>query len=135
MSKLPRRLVATAIAQRTLKPIPARQLAQEIAAYLLVNRRVSQLESVLRDVMQYRADQGIVEVLASAAHPLTDAVRADITAQLRGLYPDAKQIIISENLDDSLVGNIRLELANKQFDASFRTKLNHFKQLTAAGKA
>lgn len=134
MSKLSRHQIARVFAQRSLGSTVEPDLAQEIAAYLLTERRISQLDSILRDMLEYRAQQGVVEVLASSAHKLTEAVRKDIEARMYKLYPAAKRVIISEQLDNDLVGNIRLELAHQQFDATVRTKLNHFKQLTAAGK-
>jgi F0F1-type ATP synthase delta subunit len=126
--------MAEVIARRSLEHVPARTLAREIAAYLLAERRSNEVESLLRDIMQYRADHGIVEVRAVSAHRLNDSLRGEIKADIRGLYPAAKQIIIDEELDETVLGSIRLELANQQFDASLRSKLNRFKQLTVAGK-
>jgi F-type H+-transporting ATPase subunit delta len=132
MATLPRHQLATILAQQSLQSTSVLQFSQEIAAYLLVENRVGQLDSLLRDIMQYRADHGIVEVLASSAHPLTGLVRADIASQIRRQYPSATQIIISEQLDPTIIGGVRLELANEQLDLSVRSKLNHFKQLTNA---
>ena len=134
MSKPPRHRIAEVVARRSLESVSARHLSQEIAAYLLDVGRSAELESLLRDILQYRADHGIVEAVATSAHPLNDAVSKDIKAQIGELYPGAKRIIIDEQLDESVVAGIRIELANQQFDASVRTKLDHFKQLTTAGK-
>lgn len=129
--KTPRHQVAAALAQRSLGSINEPKFAEEIAAYLLAERRTSELNSLLRDVMQYRADKGIVEVTAHSAHPLTAGVRADIDKQIRTLYTTAKTVIITERHDPSVVGGIRLELANQQLDLTVRAKLNRFKQLTS----
>jgi F-type H+-transporting ATPase subunit delta len=110
-------------------------LPKELAAYLISERRTHELNSLLRDLEQYRADQnGIVEVNAVSAHDLTAAVRADIERTIRAAYPAAKQIMIHETIDADVVGGIRLELANQQLDTTVRTKLNRFKQLTAVGE-
>jgi F0F1-type ATP synthase delta subunit len=106
-------------------------LAHEIAAYLLAERRTGELESLLRDVMQYRADNGIVEVIAVSAFPLTDGVRTEIEAEVRRVQPEAHEIIISHRLDGAVVSGVRLEFANQQLDLSVRHKLNRLKQLTA----
>ena len=132
--KLPRRLVAVAIAQRTLANTDLKQLGDEVAAYLLSERRTGELDSLMRDIMQYRADHGAVEVVAVTAHPLTSAVRADIHKEIQRLYPAAHQIVITERHDVTDIGGFRLELANQQLDLSVRNKLNRLKQLTAAGK-
>ena len=134
MTKVPRHQIAHLLAQKSLQNVPAKKLAKEIASYLLSERRTAEIESIVRDIMQYRADQGIVEVHAVYAHPLTDAIRKSIKADVREIYPQAKQIIINEEQDESVVAGIKLELANQQLDASVRSKLNRFKQLTSVGK-
>lgn len=132
--KTPRTRISRTIAGKTLKQGSSKQLAQEVAAYLMSERRVSELDSVLRDVQADWAEAGHVEVLAASAHPLTAAVRADITKQVSALYPDARDIIVTEVHDSAIVGGVRLSLANQQLDLSVEAKLNKFKQLTAVGK-
>lgn len=134
MNKISRRQVAAVVADRAKAAVPVQQLAREIAAYLLTERRTGELESLIRDILEYRADHGIVEVQATVVHPLTPELRRQVTAEMRRLYPAAKQIIIDEQQDEYQLGGIRLELADRQFDASIRTRLNNFKQLTAVGK-
>lgn len=131
--KTPRRRLAAIIAERCQKSANSKELSQEIAAYLLSEGRTGELDSILRDVMQYRADHGIIEVAATTARPLSQSVKNDIESLIKGLSPGYKQIIISEQIDSSVIGGVRLELANQQLDLSIRSKLNRFKQLTIAG--
>jgi F0F1-type ATP synthase delta subunit len=133
MAKLPRHEIAKVLAERSLGRVNTKEFSERIAAYLLAEGRTADLEPLLRDIMQYRADRGIVEVIAVSAHPLTDDIRADIERQVKAVQPDAKQIIISEELQADAIGGIRLELPNRQFDLSVRAKLSRFKQLTTAG--
>lgn len=132
--KTPRHQIAAALAQRSLGSVNTAEFANEIAAYLLTARRTNELNSLLRDVSQYRADHGVVEVMALSAHPITKSVRTDIEQQVRALYPSAKTVIVTERHDATVVGGVRLEFANQQLDLSVRAKLNRFKQLTAQGK-
>ena len=129
--KISRSRLAVIIAQKATQPVSSKVLSQEIAAYLLLEGRTGELDSLLRDVMQYRADHGIVEVIVTDAHPISDEVRRDVEGVVRELYPKATQIIVSEQLDPSIIGGIQIELANQQLDLSVRAKLNRFKQLTA----
>jgi F0F1-type ATP synthase delta subunit len=131
--KTPRTTVARIITDKLGKQ-SATQLSREVAAYLLENNRVGELDSLLRDVQQQRADAGTVEAVAVSAYPLTDKVRSDIEVRVKAAVPSAKSIIISEQLDPDMVGGVRLELANQQLDLSIRAKLNRFKQLTALGE-
>lgn len=133
--KAPRTRLASTIADRTLnKSGNTQQLATEIAAYLMSEGRVSELDSILRDVQVDWAQAGYVEVVARSSHPLAAAVKADITKRVAKLYPEAKKIIVTEVLDPSVIGGVRLSLANQQLDLSIEAKLNKFKQLTTAGK-
>lgn len=134
MAKLPRHDIAKVLAERSLGRIDATEFSEQIAAYLLQERRTADLEPLLRDIIQYRADNGIVEVIAISAHPLTDAVRKDIEAQIKTIFTDVKQIIISEEIQADVVGGVRLELPNQQLDLSIRSKLSRFKQLTNSGR-
>jgi F0F1-type ATP synthase delta subunit len=132
--KLPRHELAALLAHRSLGRIKINEFSEEIAAYLLTEHRSNDLAPLLRDIMQFRADNGIVEVIAVSARPLTSAARADISAKVRHMHPSAKEIIVTEELDEGVIGGVRIEFANEQWDLSVRAKLNRFKQLTAAGK-
>ena len=129
--KTPRTRISSTIADRTLKNGSSAQLAKEVAAYLLAENRVGELDSILRDVQADWAKAGYVEVLAASAFPLSADVRANITKQVKSLYPDAKQVIVTEVPDPTVIGGVRLSLANQQLDLSVEAKLNKFKQLTA----
>lgn len=130
--KTSRMVVAQVIAAQLGKVSP-KQLSHEVAAYLLEEGRVGELDSLLRDVMQQRADAGTVEADVVSAYPINDAVRGDIRARVEALYPEADKVIINEQLDSDVIGGIKVVLAHQQLDLSIRSKLNRFKQLTATG--
>jgi F0F1-type ATP synthase delta subunit len=130
MAKVPRTRIAGAIADRTLKKGADKRYAKEIAAYLMSEHRVNGLDSIMRDVMDDWAKAGYLEVLAYSAHPLTPALKREITTRIKAVSPHAKQIIITEQRDPAVMGGVRLRLANRQLDLSVEHKLNQFKQLT-----
>lgn len=129
--KAPRTRISSVIADRTLAKGSIKELAREVAAYLLAENRIGELDSILRDVQADWATAGHVEVLARSAHTLDAGVRANITKQVKTIYPNAKQIIVTEVPDPQVIGGVRLGLANQQLDLSVEAKLNKFKQLTA----
>ncbi len=133
MAKLARSTLAQVMADKIDAPgADVSALGQELAAYLLTEGRSGELNSLMRDIMQIRAERGTVEVTVRCANGLSEQVKADITREVQSLFPKAKIIIISEIHDDTMVGGIRLEFANQQLDLSVRAKLNRFKQLTTA---
>jgi F0F1-type ATP synthase delta subunit len=132
--KTSRTKIASAVADKTLKAGASKRLSREVAAYLLSERRVNELDSVLRDVSADWAAAGYVEAVASSARPLSAAVQADIKRRVKQLYPSAKRIIVTTRLDPAVLGGVRLNLPDQQLDLSVEAKLNKFKRLTNAGK-
>ena len=130
--KTPRTRIASTIADRTLKHGTSRKLAKEVAALLLSEGRVGELDSLLRDIQADWAANGYVEVLAASAHPLSADVKSNIERQVKAMRPSAKQIIVTEVHDPAVIGGVRLSLAGEQLDLSVEAKLNKFKQLTEA---
>lgn len=132
--KASRTRLAQFVAERTLKQGVSRQFSEEVAAYLLSERRTGELDSLLRDIQADWAENGHVEVVATSARLLSAAIKADITKQVKALYPKAEKIVINEVHDPAIVGGVRLALPNQQLDLSIRGTLNRFKQLATAGK-
>lgn len=132
--KQPRHLLVEAIAKRTMQVKGTSLLTHEIAAYLLTENRVSELDSILRDVIEYRAERGHVEATAVSAHPLTELAKREIEDMVKDNYPHASSITISEQIDPEVVGGVRVVLPHEQLDMTLRSKLANFKRLTSIGK-
>lgn len=126
--------MAEIIGQKTLSVSDTKLLAKEIAAYLLVEHRISELDSLLRDIIQYRADHGVVEAVVVSVQGLSDQVKTDIRDLLHDEFPSAKTLAWHDKLDSKIVGGLRVELPNEQLDITARAKLNMFKRLTGAGQ-
>lgn len=131
MSDFSRLQLASVLAKKT-SSASARpeKLTREIAAYLLATSQTGELDSLARDMINDRAASGIVEVTAVSARELTPSANAEIRAEVKQLYPAAREIIINERIDFDQIGGVRLEFPDKQLDLSVRNKLNRFKQLT-----
>jgi F-type H+-transporting ATPase subunit delta len=125
-----RKDLAAILGERTLHVRDVRTLAGAIAAYLLEEKRTSDLESLIRDIMQYRLDHGIVEADLVSAHELPEHVLQDVKAILRQEYPHAKEINLDTDVDPAVVGGVRIELPNEQLDMTVKAKLDTFKRLT-----
>lgn len=132
--RVPRHIVAEAIAKRTLHVTDAKLLAREIAAYLLTERRTGELESILRDIMQYRSEHGVLEAEVVTAHDVVDAhVLTDAQHVLKAAYPAAKTIHVRNRLDPSVIGGLKIAMANEQLDMTVSAKLSTFKRITSEG--
>jgi len=131
--KVPRAQVAEAIAKKTLTEHDPAVLAREIAAYLLTENRVQDLDSLMRDVMAYRQEHGVVEATVMSAHDLTADVKSEVAGLVQDHYPAAKMVIIRETHDPEVIGGLKVKLANEQLDLSVRARLDTFKRLTLEG--
>lgn len=129
--KVPRHILAQAIAEKTLAIKDDKLLAREIAAYLLAERRTAELESILRDIMQYRMDHGVLEAEVVTAHPVSDDVLNHARQLLQTAYPDVKTVYVSPRLEPSVIGGVRVDMANEQLDLTVGAKLATFKRLTS----
>ncbi len=129
--KVPRHILAQAIAEKTMHVSDDKLLAQEIAAYLLAERRTAELESILRDIMQYRMDHGVLEAEVVTAHPIGDDVLNHVKQLLQTAYPDVKTVHVSPHLEPSVIGGVRIDMANEQLDLTVGNKLATFKRLTS----
>jgi F0F1-type ATP synthase delta subunit len=111
--------------------LPAKKFSTGAASYLLENNLTGELDSLTRDMIDYRAKDGVVEVTAVSAHTLSDTAINNVTSQVKRLYPKARRIIVNQQIDQDQIGGVRLELPGQQLDLSVRGKLNQLKQLTA----
>jgi F0F1-type ATP synthase delta subunit len=108
-------------------------LAKEVAAYLLDTKQTGSLESLVRDVLALREAQGIVEATASTAHDIPEELLKEVQQLLKHQLPKAKTIDVRPAHDSSVIGGLKIRLANEQLDLTVRSKLDTFKRLTAKG--
>lgn len=131
MQTVTRTELAEVIGEKTMHITDKDKLVKSIAAYLAFEHKSVDLNSLTRDIMQYRLEHGIVEAIAISAHPLTPEVIKDIKGMLKEHYPHAKDIRVDSQIDENLVGGVRIELPREDLDLTVRSKLNLFKRLVA----
>jgi F0F1-type ATP synthase delta subunit len=103
------------------------RLVEDVAAYLVANRRTGELDAIMREVARLREQRdGVTEVTATSAHRLNEAARQTIKKLL-----GTEKLTINEVVDAEVVGGVRLETSELLLDLTVRNRLN---QLTAAGK-
>lgn len=101
----------------------SKQLAKQIASYLVAERGTKEVGAILRELKSLRlSEDGILEITATSARPLTPAAKDSIKALF-----DAKEIIIHEEQDPSLLGGVKVRAHDRQVDFSVRTRLQRLK--------
>jgi len=124
--------LAAIIAERTMHMTNHDDITRAVAAYLLEEGRTEDVSSLMRDVAQCRAKYGIVEATVVSAYELSPSALHEVKDALKSEYPNAKSFVINKQIDPSLVGGLRIEMAGEELDLSVRAKLNTLKRLTAA---
>ncbi len=131
--KKTRHHLAEVIGKKTLETTDYKKLAKQVAAYLLGTGQTYELQSLMRDILAYRAAHGVIEITATSANELSQADINDIKAMLKQEYPKAKSFEIDEAIDGRVMGGVKLDLPNEQLDLTVRAKVNTFKRLTTFG--
>jgi F0F1-type ATP synthase delta subunit len=129
-----RKDLAEYVGQKTLDTNDRDQLVNEIAAYLLEEKLTTDLDSLMRDVMLYRLENGIVEVIVKSAYELSSEDIEDIYDLLKIEFPKADSYTVDQVIDSSVIGGIKIEFPGAQLDLSIFNRLNLFKRQVEAGK-
>lgn len=132
--KTPRTQIARVVAKQTLAHRFTHTDIQSLAAYLLQEGRTGELGSLLRDVQADWANRGHVEVIATSAHELSATAVREVKAEARKLFPNAKQISVTQKLDPTVVGGVQLQIVDYRLDLSVMGELQKFKMLAVQGK-
>ena len=77
----------------------------------------------------YQRDHGIVEAVATTAVPLNDEQREALLKKLSKMT--GKQVVLSEKVDESVVGGVLLEMEGRQYDNTVRNRLKNIHQSMA----
>lgn len=119
-----RKDVASVIAARLQKRQNQRELARQIAAFLIAERRSGDLEPLMRDVMAVRYQQtGVLEAAVTSAFPLTPVAKQQITTIL-----PTDNLVINEIIDPAVIGGVRIEAGSTLIDATIQRQLETIKQ-------
>lgn len=83
-------------------------------------RQLSGCEAVYRQ--GYYEDNGILEVTAVTAVPLSEPMREKLSARLAD--KTGKTILLQTQVDPNVLGGVRLEIADKRLDGTIRSRLD-----------
>lgn len=100
---------------------------QQLASFILEHRIHGQIDDILLSVEeQYQKSHGVIEAVATVAHPLTAALRTDLE-QLIAEKTNAKTVVLHENVDTSVIGGVNITTSRSSFDLTVRSKLDRLR--------
>lgn len=121
--------LALYIADALTKGVNETQLSREVAAYLIDQNKTSDLNSILRDVQELRAEKyGVVEVTATTTSPLDTSRLRDVETVAKQQYPHTKRVTVHQAIDPLTVGGINLTFPHTNLDLTIRAKLNQLRE-------
>lgn len=127
--KVSRKTIASVIAEHMQRGVSSQQLAKALAQYLVQERRVRELDAIMREVSTARTRQyGVVEATLTTAEPLTENLAREAQKLIAEYTGHTAAIMVEALVDPSLIGGIKLTTTEFELDASVRRKLAKLKQ-------
>lgn len=123
MVKISRRKLALYAAKRLSDGDKASSVMRELGAYLIDSRRGRERELIVRDIETALLSRGIAIATTTSARPLSNTALSDITAMIKASYSDITKVVMRQNIDTAVIGGVKIELPDRQLDATVRTKL------------
>lgn len=121
--------MATKISRRKLADYAARELVaghakvmNELAAYLVSERRTKEAELLVRDIEAALAARGEMVADVTTARELTLEAR-DALKQFIASTSGAKKVTLRESIDPSVIGGARVATPSMLFDGTVASKL------------
>jgi len=124
MAKLSRRKLSGNAAARLVSGESKKTVLRDVAAYLIDSGRKAEATLVVRDIEAMLADAGTAIGTVTSARPLSKGSLSTVESFIKQHDLAIKQVVLREQIDESLIGGIKLELPGKQLDASVKAKLD-----------
>jgi F-type H+-transporting ATPase subunit delta len=102
-----------------------REAVKSAAAWLVATGRARQAEYLAQDVARELAASGYLYVRVTTARHLSDSAWDRVEDFIKS-ETGAKQIELNKVVDRSIIGGVRIETPEAEFDGTVRTKLAKF---------
>lgn len=124
--KLSRRSLAQHVATHLVNGKPQKDIAMQLAAYLIWTRRTKELSLIVRDIQFYLSEHGHIAGTITSAHELSAATLKAIEAFAK-TKTGAKSVSLDREVDESLIGGIKLEVPGYELDTTIARQLTILK--------
>lgn len=118
-----RRKLSQYVADRLVVGDPTEKVLRELAAYLIETHRQREAELVIRDIEIALLARGTAVATVASARQLSNEAKKSLEEFIKERYEGVQHVALKEHIDPSLIGGMRLELPDKQLDASVKTRL------------
>lgn len=122
--RLSRRKIAAYYASELLAG--DKDVAKQLAAYLVDTRRVRELELIVRDIEAALLEHGVLLADVASSRSLSAQATKEVQTYLQSATK-AKTIHLRESVDATLLGGVRISTPGNELDATLRHRLNQLK--------
>ena len=98
----------------------------ELAAHLIETRRTKEADLIVRDIESALQSKGVLVADIESAHGLESNVRESLSDYLKK-HTSATKVVLREQIDESLIGGVRVHTPDATLDTTIRRKLNALK--------
>jgi F0F1-type ATP synthase delta subunit len=123
-----RRVLARHIARQLAGGDGRRTVLTQLAAYLVVHKRLDELELLVADISRNLAKLGTVKATVTVAHPLDAELKRAVEQYVKRIE-NATTVQIEESIDPAVLGGIIVETPHKRFDAAVSTQLTRLRNV------
>ncbi len=123
-----RRQLARYAVEQMLAGKQSANIAEHLAAALIASKKIKEAELLLLDIDQELEDHGLIaRARVTSARELSDSLRGELISQIKKLT-GVKEVVISNDVDEAVLGGVRIETANHGWDKTTRKMLMDIKE-------
>lgn len=122
--KLSRRKLSEYATTRLLKGDNVKLVMKELAAHLIDTGRVRELELIIRDIETHLLANGTALVTIVSARKLSSEAKSAVEKLVKTERLGVKSIVFREQIDESVIGGVRVELPGSIADFTVKAKLD-----------
>ena len=124
--RLSRRRLAQYVADGLVIGEKQSVILHQLAAYLVENRRTSEIELVVRDIEYYLSDKGYVSTTVTSAFDLTAETKKAIEVFVKQKTA-ASQVSLAIHIDQSVIGGVKISLPGYEINQTVSHQLTVLK--------
>lgn len=124
--KLSRRHLAQHVARHLAEGKSQKDITTQLAAYLISTRRTRELNLIIRDIQFYLSEQGHIAGTVTSAHELSASTLKAIESFAKE-KTGAKSVSLDKEVNEALIGGIKLELPGFELDTTIARQLTTLK--------
>lgn len=121
-TRLSRRKIASYIADQLVSGKDDTRLIQELAGFLIDNKRTKELDLVVRDIEYELKNRGIVLAHITSAFALTAATEAAINTLVKQ-QTGARVIELQQFIDPVVLGGVKIDIPGMRLDSTIARRL------------